>query len=247
MMDKRQRERRYFDLFLESRPELQGGTIAQPAPPAPDIAYSLGTRVVGVELTEMHARESIRQVEGEQSETLLRAQRLYESSSTPLVSVSVCWSASFTADKRLRETRAREVADLVAAHVPPSGHHVGLGAEPDGLPLAHPLLDAMWIERIVDYQAGENVWSSEYDWWGSAADEGFVQKHIDRKQGKRASYPPAFTDAWLLLTVRGTKPSSGFSVSATALSCAYSSDFDRVFIFETLRGVSHELRVAAAT
>jgi hypothetical protein len=195
----------------------------------------------------MHARESVRRLEGEQSETLLRAQRLYESSGGPLVSVSVCWSASFAADKRLRETRAREVADLVAAHVPPSGHYVGLGAEPDGHPLTYPLLDAIWIERIVDYEPGENLWSSEYDWWGSAADEGFVQHHIDRKQGKRASYPAAFTDAWLLLTVRGTKPSSGFSVSAAALDHTYTSEFDRVFLFEALRGVSHELRLAAAT
>ena len=245
-MNKREREHRFFELFLQSRPDLNSGVVSQHDPPAPDIGYAFGGSLIGVELTELHGRESIRRDEGEEDAILRRAQAICEHSGGPRVWVSACWSDGLAADKRLREGRARDIAELISKHIPPPGQWVGLGAEPEGEHLDFPLFQALWIERVVEYAPGENSWVSEHSWWQARADEGFVQKHIDRKQGRRHLYPSQFSSAWLVMTVRGSRPSSGFEFTRTALDSTYRSEFDRVFLFEVIRGATHELKLAAA-
>lgn len=244
---KRQRERQYFELFLKAMPDLQGGVVTQPAPPEPDVVYSLQGRHIGVELTELHARESLRREEGEKAAILRRAQGQYESAGHPFVSVSVVWSDLFAPDKRQRLARASEIACLVAANIPPLGDYLGLGTEPGGRDLDHPLIEAIWVERLVPYGPGEAVWTSEYSWWGTEADEGLIQLHLDRKRDRAAFYLTPYSERWLLLLVRGTKPSSGFEIGAAASMATYRSPFDRAFILEVLPGRVHSLRLSGLT
>ncbi len=64
--------------------------------------------------------------------------------------------------------------------------------------------------------------------------------------GRRHLYPSEFSGAWLVMTVRGSRPSSGFEFTSTKLDSTYQSEFDRVFLFEVIRGATHELKLAAA-
>ncbi len=239
---RREKERLFFELFLEAMPALAGGHIDQPSPPEPDIVYTRGQSVGGVELTEVHGREAARREEGEQDEVLARAQRVYEDAGNPIVHAVAFWSSAFVADKSHRDRQAADLAEAVCSNVPAAGSWVAVDSDGDvQFAARYPFLARLRIERICDYQRGDLKWSASHSWWGSTADSVFLQHHISRKASRPAGYRVRYEEKWLLLTVRGSRPSSGFDIAPDALAAQYETTFERVFVLEVLGRSAHEL------
>lgn len=237
--DQRREERLFFELFLEAMPALAGGRIDQPSPPEPDIVYTRGQSVAGVELTELHGREGedARREEGEQEQVLARAQRLYEDADNPIVHAHAFWSSAFVAHKSCRNHQAADLAEAVRSNVPAAGSWIAV----KDFAARYPFLARLRIERICDYQRGNVAWTASHSWWRSTADSVFLQHHMSRKASRPPGYRVRYDEKWLLLTVRGNRPSSGFDIAPDALAAQYESTFDRVFVLEVLRRSAHEL------
>ncbi len=239
---KSQRERAVFQAFVEAAPSLTGGTVSQPDPPEPDIAYSLEQRVIGVELTELMGREAVRREEGEQEAVLSRAQSEYESGAHPHppVSVSVVW-APVLLEKATRAGLVRDLVTIIGNNLPSVDGWVELGRTPDAeRQITHEAFERIWIAGT----SARCPWESLHQWDGAQADSGFIQRQIARKESKPRHYRASYDEIWLLLFVRGTSPSSGFDLSSEARAAAYRSPFDRLFVLDLLRRSAIELKRA---
>lgn len=186
---RRERERLFFEIFLEAMPALAGGRIDQPSPPEPDIVYTRGQSVAGVELTELHGLTDARREEGEQDQVLARAQRRYEDADNPIIHAVAFWSSAFVADKSRRDHQAADLAEAVRSNVPAAGSWIAVDSDRDkDFAARYPFLARLRIERICDYQRGDVEWGVSHSWWRSTADSVFLQHHMSRKASRPTGY-----------------------------------------------------------
>lgn len=207
---------------------LKGAILTPLTPPEPDVLAEVGERRIGIEVTEMLGDHSGRRQEAEQDGIVERAKALYESAGRAPVIVSVHWSETCTLQKSDRAL-AEELCAIIEANIPKLGESVALGVGPGiDRELVHRAFDAIMIHRIAGVD--ENAWDCPRSWWGHSVDCGFIQRQIERKNGKRSGYRGSYDECWIMLFHSGFEPSSGYDLPADLLEREFASTYDKVVV-----------------
>jgi hypothetical protein len=230
------RELAHFELFASLANAFGAIRRLQPEPPEPDIVAG----AIGVELTELFPLgPPARGRDAERASILASAQRIYNDVGGPPVHVFVSWSAQEHYSSRTHV--ATELAGLVRQHLPAGDgvHWVGDG-------------DARLSPTLPIVQLGIGLASSlaAADWRDGdmhevpACDFDFIQHRLDEEDAKIDRYVVAYQACWLVFILGAAGPSTWSFVPKGIDAHAFSSRFDRAFLFEFDRRRYTELLIS---
>lgn len=241
----KEREQWQVERFKTSCPEFPQGCIVPNE--EPDFLIEEYGAMFGIELVGLYRADSDNRLPRQALESLRkqiveRAQRLYEEAGGPELWVSV----HFSPYANLGKSRIPDLADrlekiVVAANVGVDGN-VSIQADwdtPDDFPEE---IDSIHIRRLQILTKG--FWTVPGAAFVPECTLDEVQRVIDKKNKRVASYRNKCDVIWLVIVVDGFALSSTVNFSDEVCEYLYRSDFDRVFIFENAAERSFELKTA---
>jgi hypothetical protein len=235
---KQDRELQQFRRFQCAFRGAPLGDIQQPNPPEPDIVVvgADGSRH-GIELTDLNPGGDSGQVHREadslRNQVLLRARALWVQTGRPPLHVWVSWKPDGL--PRDRHRLAARLCDFVSRHLPQSDPAVDFEVAPeDDWPILR--VSVSWASELSggDWRDGDM-----HEVPPLTEDE--IQRRIERKSERTKEYRETYACLWLLLIHSDTNPSTWAHVTTTVRNATYASRFDRVGLFDLVRGQCQEL------
>jgi len=244
-MSKKDRECMQIKRFAELLADFPKGEVIPTE--NPDFLVECDGSYVGIELTDLYwksaagvlpyqAGESIRQRVADMVRRELVNQRM------PNMAVSLFFSHGFHFDKASAAPTASKVVALVREFLPAHGGRVELGVNnlwvrlPDGV-------DEMSICVLPEFteihvSAPETAFIPNVE-----ADH--IQSEINKKERRLLDYRNRAKVVWLIIIADHGSISSWFETHMNFPVTAYTSKYDRVFLFEWATGIIHELELAS--
>lgn len=242
MPDKR-RERYYFDLLRSALPELSAGRVSEPEPP--DFLVE-GERVsTGLELTVFHLPPEAGKRPHQEQQSLAeqivaRAERIHADLGGPALYVGIHFDLNSTLSKRDIQPLAAAVAQSVLRAPYPSSVNEPVeqrwGQQPAriwGIQI-HPSIDG--TDKL--WHAGAGGWVADItsrhvaDVIAAKSPSGHIARRIcDR--------------VWLVIVQDAFSRAAPAEITKEALSCEYTSEYDRVIWFVPHAGIA-DLRIRRA-
>lgn len=240
-----QKEREQWQVarFKNTCPEFPQGEILPTE--EPDFLVESSGVKVGIELTGLYRTDSDNKLPRQASESLRkqivdRAQSLYKEAGGPELWVSVYFSAFESLSKSRVPHIASRLESLVrAANVADDGN-VRLEADWD-TPDFHDEINSIHIRRLAILTKG--FWNVPDAAFVPDCEPNQIQELIDKKNKRLTSYRNYCDVIWLVIVVDGFALSSTVNFREAVRNHSFTSDFDRVFIFENANERSFELRV----
>jgi len=225
---KRTLERQQFDTFLQlSKQSFDEVSFGEP--PEPDVVAWRASEQIGVEITSFHRRSQKRD-ESEQTVVVDRAAELYKRAGAPNVGVHVMWAPHYEIKKRARQPLARDLALVVARHVPRKGMWTNLSWQ-NFNHLLMSAIDHVTVDRLIEYR--ESFWTVDGGGVVPTWSTDSVQAEIDRKNQKPRRYRERYAEVWLLLVSAFGAPSAWMEVSDEVRNSRFKSAFDRIYLLSS--------------
>jgi hypothetical protein len=234
----------YFEQLLRLMPELSEGSVHRGE--APDYLIELGTRTIGVELTEFHLPPP----GGERShvhtmdlrwKTMLRAFEQHRSLGGPALYLTAAFPGEHPAAKRAIVPSAERLEQAVLAQ--PVPRHIGEGqfiVPWDALPSEVASLSCWGSVDGIDA-----LWQPMDGGWVAEIQPGDIQATIDSKAAKLSGYRANCTEIWLVIA-HDVFFSAPADLSETGLTASYDAAFDRVLWLDARAPAVRDLDARAA-
>lgn len=232
---KRNRELAHLLTFKRSIPDFPEGDLPlNEINPRPDFRVITPAGVVGIEHTALYHRSGARKLPLRAWETYVeriavRARDVYESRGHPPVCVGFRVASHTHLNKEAVRTLARQLASVVEKNIPA-----------DSLPAR---VEQTWepgsqLPRTFSSVLVSRSTTSKSFWWPAMSGfqpevpPEYVANRIADKNRKYRDYRANCDEVWLLVVVDGSRPSSFFEVSGSALTRAYESLFERTYLLD---------------
>jgi hypothetical protein len=194
---------------------------------------------IGIEITRFYQEEGFSSSALQAQESLkemiiLKSKRKYEEEENPPLIVSIIWSAGVEINKGLVDRISDNLKSLIFNKIPEIGESVELeeyGSLSDEIA-------AIRIYRIEEFT--ENDWHNSYGDFICDCTPERIQQIINKKNTKVSNYRGSFSSLWLLI-VSVCELSSAAKITEETLNFRYTSNFDRVFLFDITNGRIEEL------
>ena len=243
-LTKKEIERWQLDRFIEAFPGFPDGSIE--ASEEPDFLIRHPQRSIGIELTDLYWKSPTNGIPQQAQESLRNrivkeAQRLYTQRGLPNLHVSVHFNPSYTPTKKNVLRLAIAIDELVAKNVPPLGEPYSEDYDWENR--------SYFPEEVIHIGAW-NLPNAKTPFFTSPsasfvptleADD--VVRALALKESKLPSYRQSCDEAWLLVNFDVGQLSTFFEHDDEVFHRAYSSGFDRVFLFRQVRSEIHELKL----
>lgn len=200
---------------------------------SPDFLLTLGCRVVGLEVTElhhsaMHPSSSLQAREAMAKRVVSEAQRVFAEKGGPSLKVVANFSPSLTPGEVQRTALARSLCELIEGHLP------ALGEVKEWRPSS---FDDRGGDPSISYlhmyhqpQSMRPHWIHMEAGWVAPLTLELVQSAIDRKVERLPAYRLRTSEVWLLLAVGGMTPSQFFDTELQFTPSEIRSSFDRTYL-----------------
>jgi hypothetical protein len=239
---KKDRERwalgRFLALLKESAPEIVE------ANEEPDFVLTLGSRRIGIEMTDLYWNRPRTGRPRQEQESLRHsvvrlAERLCVDRCLPPVHVSVLFNSQFQLNKRSITPLATRMADWAASHLPQTG--ASFEEKYD------------WLNRDYFPQELHALHIYRYDWMTQrrfSAPDGDsiptlavtdVRRVLDSKNSRHDAYLRKCVEVWLVINVNADRLSTTFEIGDSVTSVTYESPFARVFLLQHMTPHLYEL------
>ena len=201
-------------------------------------------RSLGIEVTEYHVdvRKMARTSEQERVVAAARAEH-WRRFGVPLM-VRVYWNNSDRVDKRERSSLIEALVNAVASNTPRAGERIVLDTEVDDALRLPAHVDRIDIDRFDE--------DPDIDWicvrsgWVPDLSEAELRAEIERKSRLVADFRPV-DELWLVIVYGGRQTTTWVRPTEAALTSAYGSDFDRIFLASYAPRTACELRAAVGS
>lgn len=212
----------------------------------PDFLVHSESRVIGIELTDLHRNTVPGQVPQQASEAMrhrvvARAQEIYISGAHPAV------LASFHLDDRVHikkpevEELAMALARLVIDNIPSKNSSLRVPSDWYDKREIPSILYKLSVHRL-DVVTKTFFSAPEATWVGTIS-RGDIERALASKDPKYAAYRPRCAEAWLVINSDIESMSTWFELDMDALSAPFATNFDRLFLVQHFGGKAHELQV----
>jgi hypothetical protein len=222
-------------IFPSSEPE-------QPEPPAPDIRFP--HLRLGIEITEYLTKQNggspRKRLEGQRHKIVDEAKRLFETICDARLFVSISWTSRRMLSADLKDAVVREIVRVVR-NLLTQGEQTW---RPNWLKSEDQVLGMHIGDISVNRPTrGPNNWVL-FDAGMVGGDIERVQATISGKEPRLAKYRTSCINVWLLI-VADIAISTYFSPDADFDTAVFTSDFDRVLMFDIFKNQVRELRLAS--
>jgi hypothetical protein len=235
-------ERAQLQRFASASKLIDLSAMRRGVPPEPDFVTT--DLRLGIDFTELHVLpqpgERPRQAQDNyQLMTVNRAHREYVARRLPAVRASVFFVDNVMLTKAHVEPLALVIVSLVASNVPPEP---GMGSRVDrstrGLPEALHSISITNTVGICDAHVAFNGGA-----WVPPLTRDDVQRPLDEKERKLASYRNRCASAWLVINANEFGASTWFRTDdiPEVLKQPFKSSFDRAFLSLGFGDAVHEL------
>ena len=215
----------------------------------PDFLIYGDSRLVGIELTDLHRETLPGQVPQQASEAMrnrvvARAKELYASRPQPPV------LASFLLDDRVHikksevEQLATELVDLVSQNVPKQNSSAEVPAGWDDMRQLPKVLRKLSVRRLD--AVTKTFFSAPGATWVATISREDIERALASKAPKHAAYRTRCDEAWLAINADIESMATWFEFDLAPLAEPFVAKFDRVFLVQHFGGKAHELRVLAS-
>lgn len=230
---KKRHERFFLEQFLEQQ-EIVPTLIEDRDPP--DFLVHFEDRIVGVEVTYLHIRDSstgplAQAVESVTDRIVARAQQLYIASGAPPAHVTVLFGSNIKPDEIRRDFTAKELVRLVKGMSLKTWERVRWHSSDEDScddPIAK-TVDSVHALGVPDHQMAH--WTVSRAGWVATLTPERLQTRVSEKSAKIEAYQEAVQETWLLIVSDGRKPSQAFLVPDHFATGQVSSAFARTFFF----------------
>lgn len=239
---KKAEERRLLELFLE-RAGI-AATIAEERE-APDFVIKVESRLVGVEVTELHYDDggpiALKAAESICDGVVAEAWSLYKVLGGRPVHVSFLFSNGAELKRMRRDQAARTLAEFMLGLDPPLDNLLDLrryGSDP--FPAVDELI-GLHILAVDEWPKA--IWHALKGGWVAPLEDLRIQGEVDAKAPKIDIYRKAASEVWLVIATLGRGPSQFFHIPSgtTRLGPTVRSAFDRTFYLSGFEGKVYEL------
>lgn len=236
-------EQFYFDRFRDMYAPFPAGKIV--ATEEPDFLVSGESKVVGIELTELH-REArpgstpLQAIEAMKHRVIARAQQIYSDSGHPPIQCSV-----FMNEQHIRKEQVEKIAVAIAniaiRNLPlqnESNREEYNWTNRDYFPEVIHEIAVHRLEELTEthFNGPGATWVAPI----SAAD---IKRALASKEEKYSAYRKQCDEAWLLINTDLGAMSTWFEFDGEISSEKYCTNFDRVFILRHFTKELHELNI----
>jgi len=226
--------KRHYSNFPDGK--LRIGT----PPKEPDIVITTEQGDIGIEITRFYREEGFSFSASQAQESLkekiiIKSKRKYEDEGNPPLIVSIIWSAGVEIDKRSVDRISDNLKSLIVNNIPEIGESV---VELEEYSSLSDEIAAIRINRIEEFT--ENDWHNSYGDFICDCTPERIQQIINKKNTKVSNYRGSFSSLWLLI-VSVWELSSAAKITEETLNFRYTSNFDRVFLFDITNGRIEEL------
>jgi hypothetical protein len=230
---KKKIESHYLDRLREAMPDFPSGRI-EPTE-EPDFLVHGETRIIGIELTELH-RETPNGLRPQQAleatrhQTAAKARELYIATNSPPVRVSIFFYEDCDITKAQVLPLAERIADLVANHLPENNSSIEIKCgrnNPDSFPKPLMQISVHRFDVIT-----ESFFSSPGATWVLTLSDADIARAIEPKEKKYSTYRKQCDEAWLIINADIGSMSTwfDFDCDSMALLKPLQTQFQRVFI-----------------
>jgi hypothetical protein len=232
-INKKLMERFFLERFLE---RLQMFPTKIECRECPDFLLHLEGRIVGVEVTLLHIRDSspeplAQAVESVTDRIVAEAQRLYIASGAPPAHVTVLFGSWIKPERMRRDLIANELVKLVQGMELETWERV-VWRSNDEETSDPPLLDTVDSVHALGVPEHRMAhWTVSRAGWVATLTPEHLQSGVSKKSAKIDAYQEAARENWLLIVADGRKPSQAFSVPPDFPTAEVSSPFAKTFFY----------------
>ena len=239
----RARELYFFDRFRDLWPGCPG-TIAC-VQERPDCIFAPTSTPLGIEVTEIFRSRSedgrlLQEQEALRERVGREAERMHADRGLEPLHVSIHVQSRTPIAKRDVRRLAASLVDIAASLDIPPVAVVRYPADDDWRTRLPPPVRSLTIARSPALTRPS--WSVASAAWIPTLSVKQVEDVIRRKERTSRQNLPSGYRCWLLLVIGGPGLASSFSVPDSLLAREYTSDFDRLFLMDCLRGLIWPLR-----
>ena len=212
----------------------------------PDFLIHCPTKVIGIELTDLHHETQPGQVPQQASEAMrnriiARAKEIYESRQQPPVIATFFLDDRVHIKKSEAEPLATELANLVSLNVPVPNSSIEIPTSWDDFRPLPQILHSLSIRRLD--VVTKTFFSNPGATWVGTLSKADVERSLLSKEPKLASYRAKCDEAWLVINSDIESMATWFEFEPALLEEHFSTSFDRIYVVQHFRGVAHELRI----
>lgn len=212
----------------------------------PDFLVHGPSKVIGIELTDLHRETPPGQMPQQASEAMrnrivARAKEIYESRKQPPV------IATFFLDDRLHIKRAEtellatELANLVLLNVPAPNSSIEIPTSWDDFRPLPQILHSLSVRRLD--VVTKTFFSNPGTTWVGTLSKADIERVLLSKEAKLANYRTKCDEAWLVINSDIESMATWFEFEPTLLEECFSTNFDRMYVVQHFRGTAHRLRI----
>jgi len=243
-IEQKNRELAHLSAFRESITDFPTGEINNDQK-NPDFIIHSDHKLIGIEHTEIfhEANKDNRTLQAKENyifKILNRAKEIYDSSNNKSV---VVW-VNFSSNPRLGTNKIDPISDSLVEIVKENIPEINQTKK-----IRHtwskgdPLPEEIGSITIGNFRSQDkSSWHPPMAGFQPEVPIQYVQKSIDKKNGKVKDYLKICDDIWLLIVVYELWPSTLFDVSGEALNKSYLSKFDRTYLFDFQNKQAYKLK-----
>ena len=212
----------------------------------PDFLVHCESRVIGIELTDLHRVTRPGQVPQQASEAMrnrvaARANELYDARNQPPAQVTLFLNDRVHIKKAEVEHFAAELVDLVSDNIPAANSSVQVPADWQDFRKLPSILHKVAIRRLD--AVTKTFFSAPGATWVASLSREDIVRALKRKEPKLTAYRTCCDEAWLVINADIESMATWFDFDSAPLLESFATAFDRVFVVQHFGGKAHELGI----
>jgi hypothetical protein len=233
--NKKARERQFLEEFSINYPEFPAGKIVDSE--SPDFLIEQGTKIVGIEIVDFIRGQNKGESAERRNEILWKkianeARSKFEAKFSAPLLVHFFWNNRYI----LRQSETSQLADsalgIIEKHIPENlfeSVHVG-SDEFDDI-LLEKVCHSITVWRVRNEK--QSLWSFISSGW-TEVQTNEIQYLLDSKNDKVPEYLKSCDTVWLIIVADGRYISSNIDITSAAISNAYNTLFEHVFVYDRI-------------
>jgi hypothetical protein len=203
---------------------------------APDFILKSQSHVICLEVTELfrtyeEGKPPRQAIENKRERIITLASSIWNQHHYPNLEISVSFPLSDSYPKTDILHLANQLVDIVSRNIPPTKSYNIIDAETEGNDFPEDI-ESISVWNLPIYN--QCSWSASDVSLIPSIDKSLIQSSISKKQN--ADYRVGkSSETWLLIVADGARLSSNFDFPQFILEETYTTSFDKVYLFDTLR------------
>lgn len=212
----------------------------------PDFLVHCESRVIGIELTDLHRKTPPGQVpqqarEAMRNRVVTRAKEMYDARNLPPVLVSFFLDDRVHIKKVEVEQIAMDLADLVSDNIPEVNSSADVPADWQDFRYLPSILHKVSVRRLD--VATRTFFSAPGATWVASLGREDIERALASKGAKLTAYRTRCDEVWLVINADIESMATWFDFDSAPLQERFTTAFDRVFVVRHFGGKAHELDI----